>query len=284
MEALAYQRATELPKRWAPGSLLIIIPAYNEEACIADVVRGARDAMHGADVLVVDDGSADSTAAAARSAGAFVVRHPFNLGIGGTVQTGLKFARRMHYDYVLRMDGDGQHDPRYLESVLAPVLDGRADVAIGSRFLNGKADMKIPAMRRLGIRVFSAEVSLLTRQKATDTTSGLTAMNRRAVDVLARYMPQDYPEVESRVILHGAGLATEEVPVRMQERVAGVSSINNWRSLYYAVKVSVAVLLTAAKRVPKVSQGGTYAHRAAPHRRRYQLGAGNGHGSVRPQA
>ena len=263
--------------------LIIIIPAYNEEACIGDVVRGARQAMPGADVLVVDDGSADATASVARAAGAFVVRHPFNLGIGGTVQTGLKFARRMHYDYVLRMDGDGQHDPRYLESVLAPVLDGRADVAIGSRFLNGKTEMKIPALRRLGIRVFSTEVSLLTRRKATDTTSGLTAMNRRAVEVLARYMPQDYPEVESRVILHSAGLSTEEVPVQMQERMAGVSSIDSWRSLYYAVKVSVAVLLTAVKRVPKVSQGGTYAHRAATNRYRYQYRAGNGNGSVRPQ-
>lgn len=283
MEVAEYPRAGAVRKRWPPGSLLIIIPAYNEEACIAEVVRGARKALPGADVLVVDDGSADGTAAAARSAGAFVVRHPFNLGIGGTVQTGLKFARRMHYDYVLRMDGDGQHDPRYLASVLVPVVEGRADVAIGSRFLDGGADMRIPALRRLGIQVFSVEVSLLTRRKATDTTSGLTAMNRRAVEVLARYMPQDYPEVESRVILHGAGLTTEEVPVRMQDRLTGVSSIGSWRSVYYALKVSVAVLLTAVKHIPKVEQGGIHARRAAPHRYRYQLGAGDGDRSVRPQ-
>jgi glycosyltransferase involved in cell wall biosynthesis len=231
--------------------LLLIIPAYNESGCIADVVARARETLPGADVLVIDDGSLDNTAEVAERAGAFALSHPFNLGIGGTVQTGLKFARVMGYDYVARIDGDGQHDPRELLRLLAAVQEGRADVAVGSRFLADKVTMEIPLARRLGIQLFAREVSLITGHRATDTTSGMTVMNRRAVQVLARQMPQDYPEVESRIILHGAGLKTMEIPVHMGERLAGTSSINSWRSIYYALKVSIAVLLTAMKEAPK---------------------------------
>jgi hypothetical protein len=211
------------------------------------VVLSARRALPEADVVVVDDGSADNTSGEARKAGALVLRHPFNLGIGGTVQTGLKFAAFMGYDYVGRIDGDGQHDPHQLRQLLAKVQSGEADVAVGSRFLSGESRMRISPMRRLGIVLFAREVSAITRQRATDTTSGMLALNKRAVRCLAADMPQDYPEVESRVILNGAGLRTVEVPVSMSERVAGVSSINSLRSVYYAIKVSVAVLLTALK-------------------------------------
>lgn len=239
----------ESRQRGARRSVLIMLPAFNEGACIADVVTSARHAMPEADVVVIDDGSVDETGAKARSAGAFVLRHPFNLGIGGSVQTGLKFADRQGYDYVLRMDGDGQHDPVQLARLLSAVQSGAADVAVGSRFLNGsEPSMGVTPMRRLGIKVFARQVSWLTHQLATDTTSGMVAMNRGAVRVLAKHMPQDYPEVESRIILHRAGLRTVEVPVSMRERRTGVSSISNLRSLYYAVKVSVAVLLTALKR------------------------------------
>jgi len=216
--------------------LLLIIPAYNEQGCIQEVVLSAREVLPHIDVLVIDDGSADNTAHKARLAGALVVRHPFNLGVGGAVQTGLKFAQRMGYDIVLRMDGDGQHDSQFLPLLLAPVQIGQADVVVGSRFMDGQTDMKISFLRRLGIRMFAQEVSLLTGQRVTDTTSGLMAMNRRAVDLLAAHMPQDYPEVESRIILHGAGLITEEVPTQMRERMAGITSINSWRSVYYALK------------------------------------------------
>jgi glycosyltransferase involved in cell wall biosynthesis len=232
-------------------SLLLIIPAYNESGCIGDVVRRARKTLPNADILVIDDGSSDNTAEVAEQAGAFAVTHPFNLGIGGTVQTGLKFAGKMGYEYVARIDGDGQHDPEELLRLLAPVLEGRVDVAIGSRFLGDKVTMEIPLLRRLGIQLFAREVSLITGHRATDTTSGMTVMNRRAVQVLASQMPQDYPEVEGRIILHGAGLTTEEIQVNMGERLAGTSSINSWRSIYYALKVSIAVLLTAMKEAPK---------------------------------
>jgi glycosyltransferase involved in cell wall biosynthesis len=248
---------TELGPPRASGarysSLLLIIPAYNEAGCIAQVVGRARVMLPEADVLVVDDGSRDATARIARQAGAFVVSLPFNLGIGGAVQTGLKFARRHDYDFVLRIDGDGQHDPEELLRLLAVVRAGSADVAVGSRFLEDGLDMRIPFARRLGIQLFAREVSLLTGRRATDTTSGMTAMNRRAICVLATYMPQDYPEVEGRIILHGAGLTIEELPVRMGERLAGVSSINRWRSIYYAMKVSLAVLLTALKEIPTIA-------------------------------
>jgi glycosyltransferase involved in cell wall biosynthesis len=243
------------------GSLLLIIPAYNESGCIGDVVEQARQALPHADVLVIDDGSTDGTAAVAERAGAFAISNPFNLGIGGTVQTGLKFARKMGYDYVARIDGDGQHDPQELLRLMEPVQSGRVDVAVGSRFLADKLTMEIPLVRRLGIQLFAREVSLLTGNRATDTTSGMTVMNRRAVQVLALQMPQDYPEVEGRIILHGAGLKTEEIPVHMGERLAGISSINSWRSIYYALKVSIAVLLTAMKEAPKIAKTPMEVHR-----------------------
>src|SRR5258708_146761 len=140
-------------------SLLLIIPAYNESGCIGDVVGRARKTLPDADVLVIDDGSTDNTAEEAERAGAFAVTHPFNLGIGGTVQTGLKFAGKMGYEYVARIDGDGQHDPDELLRLLAPVLAVRIDVAIGARFLGDKVPMEIPLFRRLGIQLFAPELS-----------------------------------------------------------------------------------------------------------------------------
>ncbi|HLZ08715.1 MAG TPA: glycosyltransferase family 2 protein, partial [Chloroflexota bacterium] len=233
-------------------SLLLVIPALNEERCIGTVVRRAREVLRGADVLVIDDGSTDGTRREAEKAGAIVVSHPFNLGIGGAVQTGLKFAQRAGYDFVMRIDADGQHDPAKLEEMLSIVRSGRADVAIGSRFLAESLDMKISPVRRIGIELFRWEVSVITGRRVTDTTSGMIVLNRRAIGVLAVHMPQDYPEVEMRIILHVAGLRTEEVAVRMSERMAGVSSIGSWNSFYYAVKVSIAVVLTAIKESSKL--------------------------------
>lgn len=234
--------------------LLVLIPAYNEQAAVAGVVSGARDAVPHADVLVIDDGSVDNTAQEAESAGAFVVRHPFNLGIGGAVQTGLKFAQRGDYDVVIRLDGDGQHDPSDIPTLHSILQTDHVDVVIGSRFLDTTSSMQIPFLRWLGICTFSALVSLLTGRRATDTTSGFSAMNRRAVDALAIYMPQDYPEVESRIVLHKVGLKTLELPARMRARLTGVSSINSWRSIYYALKVSVAVLIGSLKDIPPLPQ------------------------------
>ncbi len=241
--------------------VLAVIPAYNEQEAIASVVRDVLDVVPYVDVLVIDDGSIDNTAVEAWGAGAIVVQHPINLGIGGTVQTGLKFARNMRYDYIIRLDGDGQHNAGDIPALLDVVVSGKADVAVGSRFLNSKTlEMHIPFVRRIGIRFFATEVSLLTRKPATDTTSGFMAMNHRAVQTLATFLPQDYPEVEGRIILHKAGLTAVEVPVCMRERVAGVSSIDSWKSIYYSLKVSVAVLMTAIKDVPLWAEDVRYAN------------------------
>jgi len=265
-----------MPPHRVLDRLLILIPAYNEQGASRQVVTQVRAVMPAVDVLVVDDGSSDATAREAEAAGAFVVRHPFNLCVGGAVQTGLKFAQQASYDMVIRLDGDGQHDPHDIPALYAALRSRRADVAVYSRFLETEAPaMPIPRLRRLGIYLFALAVTLLTGRRATDTTSGFIGMNRRAITTLAAYMPQDYPEVESRIILHKAGLTVLELPGRMQARLSGVSSINSWRSLYYALKVSVAVLTAILKDVPVVKgehatgmegiYAGSYTSRATSH-------------------
>jgi hypothetical protein len=251
--------------------MLAVIPAYNEQGAIRRVVAGARDALPEADVLVVDDGSTDRTAEEAEAAGAFVVRQPFNLGIGATVQTGLRFACEEGYDTVCRLDGDGQHNPAELPLLVAALAENRVDAVFGSRFLGDDSAMPIPPARRLGIACFRMLVTLLTGQRVTDTTSGFCCLNRGAVEVLARYLPQDYPEVESRVVLHKAGLAVLEIPVQMRPRTTGVSSIDGWRSIYYALKVSLAVLITGIKDIPPVSKRSSYGHSARTAHHRYPL-------------
>jgi hypothetical protein len=163
------------------------------------------------------------------------------------VQTGLKFARGQDYDYVIRLDGDGQHNAGEIQLILDALRSNRADLVIGSRFLDADVDWHIPWLRRVGIRFFARAVSLIIGERATDTTSGFCGMNRAAVDVLATYLPQDYPDVESRVIVYKAGLRQLELPVKMRARTTGVSSINSWKSIYYAFKVSVAMFTSALK-------------------------------------
>ena len=234
--------------------LLVLIPAYNEQDAIRQVVQSVRRAVPQADVLVVDDGSVDNTARVAEAAGAYVIRHPFNLCIGGAVQTGLKFAQQQGYDIVIRLDGDGQHDAEEIPRLCAVLQARQADAVFGSRFLGTGVNMRIPLLRRLGISIFALAISILTGSRATDTTSGFLGLNRRAVETLAIYIPQDYPEVESRIILHKAGLTTLELPARMRARLTGVSSIDHWRSIYYAFKVMVAMLVATIKDVSVLPQ------------------------------
>lgn len=270
--------------------LLVLIPAYNEQAAIASIVHAVRDTLPQSDVVVIDDGSTDETAVQARAAGAQVVQHPFNLGIGGAVQTGLKYAQRGEYDVVLRLDGDGQHDPADIMPLLDALQKQNVDAVFGSRFLSDNCAMEIPLSRRLGIRFFAWLVSCLTRTGATDTTSGFCALNRRAVDMLVAYMPQDYPEVESRIILHKAGLTTLELPANMVMRRSGVSSIDSWRSIYYAFKVSVAVVIAAVKDSPPPRNGSECVQEvrradsdgAANHSRHFQPSLARGDGAVDP--
>jgi len=228
-----------------------VVPAYNEEASIAGVIRELRAAELDLDVIVVDDGSTDRTADVARAHGARVLRLPFNLGIGGAVQTGFRFAFEQGYDVAVRVDGDGQHDPAQLRAVLEPVLRDEADVAIGSRFAPRQGDpdgYRSSRSRRIGIRILAAVVSRLVGQRLTDTTSGFQALNRRGIALFARDYPHDYPEVEATVMAFRSRLRLVEVPVSMRERGGGRSSITALRSIYYMVKVLLALFVGLFRR------------------------------------
>ena len=181
---------------------------------------------------------------------------PFNLGIGGAVQTGFKYALEHGYDTVIRLDGDGQHDPQEIPQLLAPLARGEADVVVGSRFADGNGDYRPPFARRAGIRWFARLVSLLTGQKLTDTTSGFQAVNARAVRLFAADYPHDYPEVEAAVMVVRHKLRILEVPARMRDRETGESSITALRSLYYAIKVTLALLVGIFRRRVVPTEGG----------------------------
>ena len=224
-----------------------VVPAHDEEASVAGVVRELREFDPGLEIVVVDDGSGDRTAGVARAAGARVVSLPFNLGIGGAVQTGFQLAHAEGYDLVVRLDGDGQHVASELPKLIAPILDGTADIVVGSRFA-GEGEYRPPLARRLGIRMFAAVVSLLTRQRVTDTTSGFQACNRKAIALFAADYPHDYPEVEATVMVFKHRLRLAEVHVEMRQRTAGTSSIGALASVYYAAKVLLAVFVALSRR------------------------------------
>jgi len=232
-----------------------VVPAFDEEAAIGAVVLEIAQLDPAIDVVVVDDGSSDGTADAAARAGATVVRLPFNLGIGAAVQTGFRWALERDYDVAVRLDGDGQHDAAELPKLLAPLETGEADVVTGSRFREGEDGYRPPLHRRLGITWFARLVSLLSGQRVTDTTSGFQAMNRKGIELFARDYPSDYPEVEATVLVLKHRLRLVEVPVTMREREHGSSSITFLRSLYYAVKVTLALLVAMGRRYAVPSEG-----------------------------
>jgi len=226
-----------------PARTAVVIPALNEETTIADVVGGARRAVPGAIVLVVDDGSSDATADVAAAAGAEVLRMPFNCGIGAAVQAGLRAAVGLRAERVLRLDGDGQHDPGDAQRLLAAVADG-ADCAIGSRFRGGAGSYHSSFVRRVGIRWFAAVLRAAGVRGVTDPTSGFFAANRAAARYLAEHYASDYPEVDAVVRLARAGFRLAEVPVTMRERAGGVSSIGRLAAIAYMVKVTTAIFVT----------------------------------------
>lgn len=231
---------------------LAIVPAYNEGDMISRVVRDIRREAPDFDVVVVNDGSRDNTAALAAAEGATVINHPFNLGIGGAMQSGYKWALRHGYDVAVQVDGDGQHKPRYLPEMVSKLqTDDTADMVYGSRFREDPG-YKVPFARKLGNRIFAIVLRPLIRQKITDPTSGFRMTNRHGIELFARDYPHDYPEVEALLMLHANRLQIHEIPVQMNAREGGQSSINYRQSAYYMIKVMLALFvgMLRARTVP----------------------------------
>jgi glycosyltransferase involved in cell wall biosynthesis len=235
---------------------LAVVPAYNESATVAGVVRAIHMGAPGLDVLVIDDGSTDDTREQAEEAGARVLRHPFNLGIGGAVQSGFVYALDNEYDFMVQVDGDGQHDPGEIGRLEDAMRDDPGvDMVCGSRFMTKERDYPAPVSRRTGIHLFAFLLSRFVRERVSDPTSGFRLYNRRAIELFARDYPHDYPEVEAVLMLHHHRLRMTEVPVRMFARGGGVSSIGAGKSAYYMIKVLLALFVGLARARPVVEPG-----------------------------
>ena len=240
----------ELKKR-----ILAIIPAYNEEDSVGKVIEEVNTHFPQAVVLVINDGSSDHTSEKASTCGATVLDLPFNLGIGGAMQAGYKYAYENGYDIAIQVDADGQHDPKEIQKLLHTLEVEKVDVAIGSRFIGGSR-YKGSIMRRIGIAIFSGVISTIVRQRITDPTSGFRASNRKAIQLFASDYPQDYPEPEVVILLHQCHLKMQEVPVGMSERYSGESSITKIKSIYYMVKVLLAIFVDCFKKPPLLEKEG----------------------------
>jgi len=234
--------------------LLIIVPAYNEEKNIAGVINNIKATNKTWDIAVINDGSKDKTAEVAeKTNSAFVITLPCNLGIGGAVQTGLKFAKRNNYDIALQFDGDGQHRADEITNLISPILKKEVDVVIGSRFCGKNDGFKSTFTRRIGIKIFEILNSILLHQKITDNTSGFRAYNNKALSFLAENYPTDYPEPEAVVLLKKNHFTIKEIHTEMLERQGGTSSISGFKSAYYMIKVILAILMTYMR--PAVLKG-----------------------------
>jgi glycosyltransferase involved in cell wall biosynthesis len=234
---------------------LAIVPAYNEEGMVGRVVREIGRHAPGFDVVVVDDGSVDATAVVAEREGATVLRQPFNLGIGGAMQAGYKYALHNDYDVAVQVDGDGQHKPEYLPAMLDALhTSGAADMVYGSRFL-GDPGYEVPLGRRVGNRIFGVVLSRIVQQEITDPTSGFRMVNRKGIELFARDYPHDYPEVEAILMLHAHRLRIHEIHVQMNARGFGESSIDYPRSAYYMLKVMLAIFIGLLRRRPTPMDG-----------------------------
>jgi glycosyltransferase involved in cell wall biosynthesis len=225
---------------------MILIPAFNEEGAVGNVVREVHQAMPGAPVLVVDDCSADGTVSQARGAGARVLALPHHLGLGGCVQAGYRLAYELGYEYVIRVDGDGQHDPRDIPRMLATLETQDCEMVIGSRYLDGKGP-HFGWLRAAGIAFFRAILRPILGKPVHDPTSGFVGVNRTALALFSRSFPLEYPEIEALVVLQRRRFRFVEVPCRMRPRQAGQSSITGLKSLYYIVHVLLGVFVNVLK-------------------------------------
>ena len=226
---------------------IVIIPSYNEEKNIPKVIEGIKNSISKADIAIIDDGSSDNTSLIAKSLGAEVIKLPFNMGYGVALQTGYKYALENNYDYIVQIDGDGQHDPRYIEDILRELKKEKVDLVIGSRFLANKN--QVPFFRRLVIQLFASIASFLTGHKITDPCSGLRVMNKKITRFLVKDIyPEDYPDADLIIILHRAGLRIKEIPVKVYPNIQGKSMHSGLRPLYYVYKMFLSVLLTLFRR------------------------------------
>ncbi|HWT94624.1 MAG TPA: glycosyltransferase family 2 protein [Solirubrobacteraceae bacterium] len=239
----------------AQARTLVIVPAYNEAETVGNVVASLHAVRPQVDVVVLDDGSTDATSTEAERAGATVLRLPFNLGIGGAVQTGFQYARANDYDFMIQVDADGQHDPDMIDRLFQALEEREADVVVGSRFLSDDFEYPAPISRRTGIHIFAFLLSRIVGQRVSDPTSGFRLYNRRAIALFARDYPHDYPEVEAVLMLHFHRLTMREIPVRMYERGGGVSSIRSGKSAYYMIKVLLAIFVGLLRRRPVPEPG-----------------------------
>jgi hypothetical protein len=229
-----------------PDSLLVIVPAFNEEGAIAGVVRSVRRAVPGAPVLAIDDCSHDGTIAAAEAAGAEVLRLPHHLGLGGCVQAGYKLAFELGFQYVIRVDGDGQHDPADIPRILKRLKISGCEMVIGARF-EGDGGYHSGLVRALGIRFFRMVLRPILGKPVTDPTSGFVGVNRQALAVFSQSFPLDYPEIEALVVLQRRRFRFEEVPCKMRPRVTGRSSITALTSISYIAHVLLGVFVNVLK-------------------------------------
>lgn len=228
-------------------SVLVVIPAYNEEAGVGEVIAEVRQYLPAGDLLVVDDGSADGTRDVALAAGAEVLTMPFNLGVGGALRAGFRYAVRFDYDIVVQVDGDGQHDAAEIQRLLAAL--GEANLVIGARFA-GRGDYAVRTPRRVVMRLLARSISRRTNATLTDTTSGFRAFDRKTIELFARDYPAEYlgDTIEALLIATHAGCRVAQVPVNMRPRIAGTSSQSTLRSIIYLARAVLAVRMSRSKR------------------------------------
>jgi glycosyltransferase involved in cell wall biosynthesis len=223
--------------------ILVLIPAFDEEGRVGEVVRGVQQNVPNARILVVDDGSSDRTAEECRQAGAIVLSHPFNLGVGTALQTGYKYAVQNGFDYVIQLDADGQHSPAFLPAFIQKLQETEADLIIGSRFMNGR-NRDVPVVRGFGNALFATLVTVLIRERLTDPTSGYRALKSTALRYCVRdFYGFDYPDADFLLTLHREGFRIVEIPVEVYPRKGGISQHRGLRPLYYTIKMFLSVFI-----------------------------------------
>ncbi|MFJ8102259.1 glycosyltransferase family 2 protein [Lysinibacillus sp. NPDC096212] len=224
-------------------NILVIIPAFNEEENIGKLIRKIQEIKYknNVDIVIINDQSTDETSPICKKMDVDILDLPCNLGIGGAVQTGYKYAALHNYDIAIQVDGDGQHNPEYIENLIGPIIQGKSDMVIGSRYIE-HLGFQSTGVRRMGIWYLKNLINILTGLKITDPTSGYRACNKEIIQIFASNYPKDYPEPESIMFIKRKGLKISEVPVIMNEREGGESSINFNRSIYYMIKVSLAIV------------------------------------------